>query len=971
MFKEKQKIDIPYIAVAICLTLFIIFIVSFFQKKHVAAHKSTVEQELKSISEVKIGEINRWRNERLQLAESIKNNEALPLILNKWFSNPLDANLKTQIIQWLKLIKEAQDSHGVYTLDSKGSVSLFVCDKRGKLSDETLGLLEKARLEDRVIFSDLHRNIDEGTIEIDILIPMKFNQKFIGWIILAIEPNKTLYPLIQSFPTSSATGEFILVRKDGDSVLFLNELRHKKDTALNLRIPLTQDNVPAVMAVKGVQGSVEGSDYRGVPVIAYVTSIPNSQWFLVTKIDKSEAFADLASFQYITIFTAIFLILSTILGIALAWRNQKSRFYQSQYETEKMHAQLLQKYEHLTKHANDIIFIIDSENYNIVEANERAVETYGYSLDELTSMNVRDIRSNEASKMLNGHYSKTAEFDGHLFETIHIKKNGQTFPVEVSSRVLEIDNKKFYCSIVRDITDRKKAEKKLKDAIIELRKLEDIINKSPAIAFLCKNEEGLPIEFISANISLYGYKATDLIIDKAPFMNLIAPTERNKFINKIEELNLKLSEFTLEHMIMSKSGEIKWAETKVWAIVNEDGNITHFQGVLIDISEQKKLHDQLIQAQKMEAIGQLAGGVAHDFNNILTAITGYAYMLRMRLEKDDTLCSYVDHILASSERAANLTNSLLAFSRKQIINPQPLSLNKVIKELHKLLLRLITEDIDIEMFLSDHKLTIMADKNQIEQVIINLVTNAKDAMQEGGSITIETEIVQIDEEYVKSHGYGRVGKYALLSITDTGAGMDAETQKRIFEPFFTTKEIGKGTGLGLSIVYGIVKQHNGYINVYSEINKGTTFRIYLPLVEAEEISLIKTDDTSFAMNGIETILIAEDDSEVRTLYKKTLEAYGYAVIEAEDGEEAVSLFIDNKDKIQLLILDVIMPKRNGKEAYEVIKAIKPDIKAIFTSGYTENIIHKKGILDAQLNFIRKPVSPNELLRKIRQVLDNM
>jgi CheY-like chemotaxis protein len=262
----------------------------------------------------------------------------------------------------------------------------------------------------------------------------------------------------------------------------------------------------------------------------------------------------------------------------------------------------------------------------------------------------------------------------------------------------------------------------------------------------------------------------------------------------------------------------------------------------------------------------------------------------------------------------------------------------------------------------------MADLGQIEQVLMNLTTNARDAMPAGGILTIETELVGMDDEYIKMHGYGKPGKYALISVSDTGAGMDEKTREKIFEPFFTTKEIGKGTGLGLSIVYGIVKQHGGYINVYSELGKGTTFKIYLPLIEsvAEQI---KPSVAVAVTGGSETVLLAEDDASVRRLTKAALEEFGYKIIEAEDGEDAINKFMENKDRIQLFLLDAVMPKKSGKAAYEEIKKIKPDIKALFMSGYSTDILSMKRIVGGELNFIVKPVSPTELLKKIREVLD--
>jgi CheY-like chemotaxis protein len=370
----------------------------------------------------------------------------------------------------------------------------------------------------------------------------------------------------------------------------------------------------------------------------------------------------------------------------------------------------------------------------------------------------------------------------------------------------------------------------------------------------------------------------------------------------------------------------------------------------------------------MEAVGQLAGGIAHDFNNILTAIIGFGTLLQMETERDHPLHSYVTQILTSANRAANLTQALLAFSRKQIISPKPVDLNEIIRGVKNILSRIIGEDIELSIVLTNENLIAMADSSQMEQILMNLATNARDAMPNGGSIIISTSRVEIDNEFIKIHGYGKPGSYALISIEDTGYGIDEETKKRIFEPFFTTKEVGKGTGLGLSMVYGIIKQHDGYINLYSQTGIGTTFKMYVPLIQSK-IKDIEQTAFPFLKGGDETVLIAEDDVQVRELTKEVLVEFGYKVIEAKDGVDAVKVFNENKDEIQLLILDVVMPKKNGKEAYDEIKDVRPEVKAIFISGYTEDMIYKKGILEEGLNFTSKPILPDELLRKVREVLD--
>ncbi|KAF0146301.1 MAG: integral membrane sensor hybrid histidine kinase [Nitrospirae bacterium] len=385
-------------------------------------------------------------------------------------------------------------------------------------------------------------------------------------------------------------------------------------------------------------------------------------------------------------------------------------------------------------------------------------------------------------------------------------------------------------------------------------------------------------------------------------------------------------------------------------------------------AENRLLEEQLRHSQKMETVGTLTGGIAHDFNNILTTIMNCGNILELKMGKNEPLRTYVSQILAASERAANLTNGLLSFSRKQIIKPRPVRLNDIVIKVEKLLHLIIGENIKLKTMLAGEDLTVIADSGQIEQVLINLCTNARDAMPEGGKLTIKTELAELDPEFRKTHSYGKPGLYAVVSVTDTGAGMDEKTRERIFEPFFTTKDVGKGTGLGLSIAYGIIRQHNGYINCESETGKGTTFRAYLPLTE----SLCEETGSAAGiamLRGSETVLVAEDDSDVREVTRDILEEFGYKVIEATDGEDAVNKFIENEDRIGFLLFDVKMPKKNGKEAFDEIKKIRPDIKALLLSGYADDVIDKERLHEDGINLMTKPVPPAELLQKIRELLD--
>jgi two-component system cell cycle sensor histidine kinase/response regulator CckA len=383
----------------------------------------------------------------------------------------------------------------------------------------------------------------------------------------------------------------------------------------------------------------------------------------------------------------------------------------------------------------------------------------------------------------------------------------------------------------------------------------------------------------------------------------------------------------------------------------------------------RRLEEQLQQAQKMEAIGRLAGGVAHDFNNLLTIISGYSQLILDRLPSDDPTRAHVNQIRGAGERAAALTRQLLAFSRKQVLEPRVLDLNEVVGGIDKMLRRLIGEDIDLLTVNSSGLWLVRADPGQVEQVIMNLVVNARDAMPQGGRLTIEMSNVDIDGSYPDRNPAMVPGRYVTLAISDTGAGMAAEVKERAFEPFFTTKEHGKGTGLGLSTVYGIVKQSGGYIWVYSEIGKGTTFKIYLPAVGENISESQRTELRSRSAWGCETILVVEDNESVRKFVRSVLEPKGYDLLEADGSEDAAKLIEKHSGPIHLLLTDVVMPRLSGPELAARLAPHHPESKVLYMSGYTDNAIVHHGVLDPGTHFLQKPFVPEALMQKIREVLD--
>jgi PAS domain S-box-containing protein len=453
---------------------------------------------------------------------------------------------------------------------------------------------------------------------------------------------------------------------------------------------------------------------------------------------------------------------------------------------------------------------------------------------------------------------------------------------------------------------------------------------------------------------------------KQNFLAFVHPDERGSMAKIVDGETASPDVFDLEFRALWPDGSVHWIEGKGRVVRGENGTPTSVLAVSIDVTERRHLQALLTQAQKMEAIGHLAGGVAHDFNNVLTAILGYGNLVLEEVS-DPRLRDEVLEILRAGESAAALTRQLLAFSRRQVMQPAVVSLNRVVAGVEKMLRRLISEDIDLVTTLHPGLDSVRVDSAQFEQVIVNLALNARDAMPDGGRLTVETNMIDLDEEYCREHPSVKPGRHVVLSVTDTGTGMDAETQARLFEPFFTTKGQGRGTGLGLAMVYGIVKQSEGHIYVYSEPGRGTTFKIYLPSVEEPAAATVKPAPPELA-GGVETILIVEDDDAARKLASRVLKRLGYGVLTAGGGEEALRLLEARTETVNLLISDVIMPGMTGPELAQRVSTTHPEMRVLFTSGYSDDAIIRHGVLAPGTLFMQKPYTPAVLARKVREAL---
>jgi len=563
---------------------------------------------------------------------------------------------------------------------------------------------------------------------------------------------------------------------------------------------------------------------------------------------------------------------------------------------------------------------------------------------------------------------RTGQPCSNMIMGVH-KPSGELTWISINSQPLfRRGERKPYAAVASffDITDRKRAEDALRATQARLR---DVLASSTAVVYATKlTAEGYAPSWVSENVTrVLGYDVPEALHPKW-WVNHLHPTDRSRVLAEISTL-LRKGELTLEYQFQAKNGAYRWVHDEARLLRDPTGLPVEVFGAWLDITERKQLEQQFQQAQKMEAVGRLAGGVAHDFNNLLTAILGSADLVLDDLKPNAPEREEIQEIRRAALRAADLTRQLLAFSRQQVISPTVLNPNAVVANMDKLLRRLLGEDVDLRTVLTPEPGAIKADPSQLEQVVVNLAVNARDAMPGGGKLTIETQNVDLDEEYAGGHVSAQPGSYVMLAVSDTGSGMDAVTQARIFEPFFTTKEKGKGTGLGLATVYGIVKQSGGWIWVYSEPGHGTTFKIYLPRVTEAAAPAAPSPVLPISVRGSETVLLVEDDEMIRALVQKVLKANGYTTLVAESGPAALRLAGQHDGRIHLLMTDVVMPGMNGREVAERLAPAHAGIEVLYLSGYTDDAIVHHGVLEPGIAFLQKPFTPAVLVRKVREVLD--
>ncbi|MFN4258179.1 MAG: response regulator [Gemmataceae bacterium] len=629
---------------------------------------------------------------------------------------------------------------------------------------------------------------------------------------------------------------------------------------------------------------------------------------------------------------------------------------------------------HILQTAADAVVMMNQQG-RITFINTQAEQVFGYApaeligeeLETLVPSTLREAHRRHRANFLAAPRMRPMGIGGELMAQ---RKDGYLFPVEISLSPLQTKEGLLVTAIIRDITERHQAAQ-------AIRQWEEQLRLALAAARMGTWEWDLGADRVSWSpelATILGRQPDESSGTIADVLSLLFPPDRAWITQKVEALRLEprhKDHFDIEARVQRPDGELVWLASKGRIFRDEAGEAVRIVGVGMDVSQRRRLQEQLLQVQKMEAFGQLAGGVAHDFNNLLTIVIGYSEILLESISADNPCREPIVEIRNAADRAAALIRQLLALSRKQILAPQELNLNNLVSDTEKLLRRYIGKDIRLIMRLAPDLGLVMADPNQMRQVLVNLAMNARDAMPQGGDLVLETRNVDLDETYCRLHPEVRPGAFVQLTVRDSGCGMDADVKAHIFEPFFTTKEVGKGNGLGMATVYGIIKQSDGAITVESEPGHGTTFHIYLPQLHRPDPREQANVMQSPTFSGTETILLVEDEPGIRELTRVALAAHGYTVLEAGNGPEALTVVQHYQETIHLLLTDVIMPRMNGRELADALLQQRPDLKVIFMSGYTDDAVVRYGLNAFGAHFLQKPFTPMALLRLLREVLDAM
>ncbi len=936
-------------------------------------------RRLEAVASLKADQIDGWRRQRIADARLWADNVFLRGALTAWRGDRAPSlafpAYLARLQEWFSLEQLDEGVTDVLVVEAGGGLLASSHSRKNTLSAGEKRLLEEAVKETLPVIGDFVPET-AGGISLAVIAPvLALDDRVAAYAVVRSESGSTLLETVRLWPTPSDTAEAVLVMKEGGDALVLNEPRFSRGSALSVRTPLSRTGEVSVRAVTGERGMAEGTDYRGVDVLADLRPVPQSPWLLVTKIDAKEFLSEL---QYRTMIASLlFLLFSILLGAILfgGFHHREARLFRDLYEEERAQRQLREEYRTTLYSIADAVITADTQGMTGTMnptaerlTGWRETEARGKPLTEVLRLINEQTRDSVESPADNAllHGMETG-LDNH---TLLVSRDGTERPIADRGSPIRDEGGEVSGAVIvfRDQTAERAAQKALAESEEHYR---TIFANAPFGIFR-STREGKILSANPALAALLGYDSPGQLVERInrESMALVLCEDPAVFDGLLEE-TICAAECKRHAVGMrAKNGTSVIASITMRRYFGSEDPRPQVEGFIEDMTERKKLQDQLLQSQKMEAIGMLAGGIAHDFNNLLTVIGGYCDMAMESAADESQRRECINEIRQAAHRAAALTSQLLAFSRRQVLRMGIMNLRGLLRKMQTILERLIGEDVALRVSPMEGLWDVFADYGKLEQVVLNLVVNARDAMPKGGELSID----------VSNHHYGGEsgfpapgidrGDYVLMRVRDSGIGMDAATVKRVFEPFFTTKEKGKGTGLGLATVYGIVKQMGGYVFCESEPGKGATFDVYLPRVEGGvREPLPPPSAPPQSLSGTETVLLVEDDDAVRALADSILKSAGYAVIAARGGAEAREIMSAGAAHPDLLVTDVIMPGMNGNEVAREVSAFVPGIGVLFMSGYAEDVIVHRGILDGEIELVQKPFTAAEFLRQVRIILN--
>lgn len=924
-------------------------------------YRRQAESELRAVSDAKLSLISQWVTERSGDLQVVTAPPMLDLI-EKAVAEPKDPAVQTALTQFGQAISEGYHYSNFVVLNSAGQVVFSLAAD----TEHLVSAIERYRsqlLKQSGIVVTQPLYLPNGDVRIAFLRaagPPESGGDHRPICAFEFDPRSFWRSSIQDWPRPSRSAEVLIVAREGSRVVFQSDLRYRQGASYDFALPLDDTSSPAVMAVRGVEGLVRGIDYRGVPVLAYLRKVPETPWFLVAKIDAEEVDEVVRANAWKTGGVVSLLLLALGTTLAMIWRHQREKDVRRLYESElrlKRSQVILEKLQD-----SGVIAIAHAEPDRIIDATDSFLALIGYSKEDLATgaLNWKALvegGSDGSDDPFTPGIEKVA-----LHEIRLRKKDGTLVPVLFGGAVVRTAPNPLCALLVADLSSRKTAESALK----ERGRMLALAAQMAQIGYFEVRGDPQKLAWSDELYRIFGMSRESFVPTLENIHDFVHPDDRGRDQDLARQISDAEPVLEGEFRIVRPDGDIRTARYKLEVEPGYDGRAAHVFGVVQDVTEAKHLEEQWLEAKKMEAVGRLAGGIAHGFNNLLTIIFGFTELTLRKLGEDDPLRKGVEQIRKAAQRASSLTSQLLVFGRKELFSPRSVEMNEIVQESEGLLRYLLPENVHLEVVPSETPLWLKADRERLIQALVELGTNARDVLSGGGDIAIRVAQVEVDAARASRSPALKPGSYVAVSVADNGPGMDDETRSKIFEPFFTVRRRTGIDGLGLPLVQSIVAQCGGVISVESRPGKGTEFEILLPTSSPEPAAEEAPRNLEQEASASWTILLVDDEEAIRALVYEVLTSRGFRVLTAPDGEAALRVASEEKGRIDVLVTDVVMPKVNGRQLAEFLRRSRPDLRVVYMSGFTDDVIQQQGVIGAGDSYLQKPFSGERLIAALEQ-----